>query len=58
VSSARGTLYAYAFGNFVDGKRFVGDIRNAVAADYGPIPIDVAVDSIKAREEATIVTLR
>jgi hypothetical protein len=29
-------LYAYEIVNFVDGKRNVGEIRDAVAAEYGP----------------------
>jgi aminopeptidase YwaD len=54
----RGALYAYEIVNFVDGKRTVGEIRDAVAAEFGPIPIDVVVDYLKACEEAKIVTLR
>jgi hypothetical protein len=54
----RGALYAYEIVNFVDGKRPVGEIRDAVAAEFGPIPIDVVVDYLKACEEAKIVTLR
>jgi hypothetical protein len=54
----RGALYAYEIVNFVDGKKSVGEIRDAVAAEYGPIPIDVVVDYLKACEEAKIVTLR
>ena len=34
----RGALYAYEIVNFVDGKRTVGAIRDAVAAEFGPIP--------------------
>jgi aminopeptidase YwaD len=54
----RGELYAYEIVNFVDGKRSVGEVRDAVAAEYGPIPIDVVVDYLKACEEAKIMTLR
>jgi hypothetical protein len=54
----RGALYAYEILNFVDGKRSVGEIRDAVAAEYGPIPVDVVVDYLKACEEAKIVNLR
>jgi hypothetical protein len=54
----RGALYAYEIVNFVDGKRSVGEIRDAVAAEFGPIPIDVVADYLKACEEAKIVTLR
>ena len=54
----RGALYAYEIVNFVDGKRSVGEIRDAVAAEYGPISIDVVVDYLKACEEAKIVAFR
>jgi hypothetical protein len=54
----RGALYAYEIVNFVDGKRSVGEIRDAVAGEYGPIPLDVVADYLKACEEAKIVALR
>jgi aminopeptidase YwaD len=53
----RGTLYAYEIINFVDGKRSIGQIRDAVAAEYGPLPLEVVADYLKACEEAKIVTL-
>ncbi|MGA2355371.1 MAG: M28 family peptidase [Terriglobales bacterium] len=51
----RGSLYAYEIVNFVDGKRTISEIRDAVAAEYGPIPLDVVADYLKACEEAKIV---
>jgi len=54
----RGALYAYEIVNFVDGKRSVGEIRDAVAAEYGPIPLDVVADYLWACQEAKIVELR
>jgi aminopeptidase YwaD len=54
----QGALYAYEIVNFVDGKRSVGEIRDAVAAEFGPIPVDVVADYLKACEEAKIVALR
>jgi aminopeptidase YwaD len=54
----RSSLYAYEIVNFVDGKRTLGEIRDAVAAEYGPIPIDVVSDYLKACEEAKIVKFR
>jgi aminopeptidase YwaD len=53
----RGALYAYEIVNFVDGKRSVGEIRDAVAAEFGPIPLDLVADYLKACEEAKIVAL-
>ena len=53
-----GAIYAYEIVNFVDGKRSVGDIRNAVSAEFGPIPLDVVSDYLKACEEAKIIAFR
>jgi aminopeptidase YwaD len=54
----RGSLYAYEIVNFVDGKKSVGEIRDAVAAEFGPIPLDIVADYLKACEEAKIVAFR
>jgi hypothetical protein len=48
-------LYAYEIVNFVDGKRTVGEIRDAVSAEYGPLPIDVVDDYLQACVEAKIM---
>ena len=53
----QGELYAYEIVNYVDGKKSVGEIRDAVAAEFGPIPVDVVADYLKACEEAKIVVL-
>jgi len=53
-----GALYAYEIVNFVDGKRSVGEIRDAVAAEFGPIPLDVVADYLNACEEAKIIAFR
>jgi len=54
----QGELYAYEIVNLVDGKRSIGEIRDVVAAEFGPIPLDVVADYLKACEEAKIVALR
>jgi aminopeptidase YwaD len=54
----RGAIYAYEIVNFVDGKRTVAEIRDAVAAEFGPIPLDVVSDYLAACEEAKIVAFR
>jgi hypothetical protein len=54
----RGAIYAYEIVNFVDGKRSVADIRNAVAAEFGPIPLEVVADYLKACEEAKIIAFQ
>jgi hypothetical protein len=53
----REALYAYEVLNFVDGKKSLGEIRDAVAAEYGPIPLGLVADYLKACEEAKIVAL-
>jgi len=54
----RGALYAYEIINFVDGKRSIGEIHDAIAGEYEPIPLDVVAAYLKACEEAKIVSLR
>ncbi len=54
----RGALYAYEILNFVNGKRTVADIRDAVAAEYGPLPIEAVADYLSACEEAKIISYR
>jgi hypothetical protein len=48
-------LYAYEIVNFVDGKRSVGEIRDAVSAEYGRLAIDLVDDYLKACEEAGVI---
>jgi aminopeptidase YwaD len=54
----RGAIYAYEIVNFVDGKRSVADIRDAVAGEFGPIPLDLVSDYLQACEEAKIIAFR
>ena len=48
-------LYAYEIVNFVNGKRTVGEIRDAVSAEYGPIPISLVTDYLQACAEAGVI---
>jgi aminopeptidase YwaD len=48
-------LYAYEIVNFVNGKRTVGEIRDAVSAEYGPLPVDLVSDYLDACAEAGVV---
>jgi aminopeptidase YwaD len=48
-------LYAYEIVNFVNGKRTVGEIRDAVSAEYGPLPVNLVADYLDACVEAGIV---
>jgi hypothetical protein len=54
----RSALYAYEIVNFVDGKKSVGDIRDSVSAEFGPIPLEVVSDYLHACEEAKIIAFR
>jgi len=53
-----GSLYAYEIVNFVDGKRSAADIRDAVAAEFGPIPLEIVIDYLAACEQAKIISFR
>ena len=48
-------LYAYEIVNFVDGKRSVGEIRDAVSAEYGPLAAELVDDYLKACQEAGLI---
>lgn len=51
-------LYAYEIVNFVDGKRSVGEIRDAVSAEYGPLPVNLVTGYLDACIEAGIIQWR
>jgi hypothetical protein len=53
-----GAIYAYEIVNFVDGKRSVADIRDAVSGELGPIPLELVSDYLHACEEAKIIAFR
>lgn len=48
-------LYAYEIVNFIDGKRDNVAIRNAVSAEFGPIPQDLVDDYLGACARAGII---
>jgi hypothetical protein len=48
-------LYAYEIVNFVDGKRTVGEIRDAVSAEYGPLSLSLVTDYLEACAEAKVI---
>jgi len=48
-------LYAYEIVNFVNGKRTVGEIRDAVSAEYGPIPVSLVTDYLQACVESGVI---
>src|SRR5216683_5213941 len=48
-------LYAYEIVNFINGKRTTGQIRDAVSAEYGPLPLELVSDYLNACVEAKIM---
>jgi len=48
-------LYAYEIVNFINGKRTVGEIRDAVSAEYGPLPVNLVADYLGACAEAGVI---
>jgi hypothetical protein len=50
-----GEEYAYEVLNFADGKRNAQEIRDAVSAEYGPVPLEMVVEYLKALKKIGIV---
>jgi hypothetical protein len=50
-----GGEYIYETLNLVNGKRNARDIRDLVSAEYGPVPLDVIVEYLRALEQAGVV---
>ena len=50
-----GDEYAYEVLNFADGNRNAQEIRDAVSAEYGPIPLDLIVEYLRALEKIGVV---
>jgi aminopeptidase YwaD len=53
--SDQSELYAYEIVNFVNGQRTVGEIRDAVSAEYGPIPVSLVTDYLQACADAGVI---
>jgi len=45
-------------GNFIDGKRSISDIRDAVSAEFGPIALPVVVDYFERLAKTAAISLR
>jgi aminopeptidase YwaD len=52
-----GEEYAYEVLNFADGKRNAQEIRDAVSAEYGPVPLELVVEYLKALEKINVVMM-
>jgi len=50
-----GEEYAYETLNFADGKRNAQQIRDAVSAEYGPIPLELVIEYLKALEKVGVL---
>ena len=50
-----GEEYAHEVLNFADGKRNAQAIRDAVSAEYGPVPLEIVVEYLKALEKIGLV---
>lgn len=51
-------IIVYELGNFIDGKRSISDIRDAVSAEFGPIALPVVVDYLERLAKAGAVSIR
>jgi aminopeptidase YwaD len=52
-----GEEYAYEALNFADGTRNAQQIRDAVSAEYGPVPLELVVQYLHALEKIGVVAL-
>jgi len=50
-----GGEYAYEVLNLVNGRRMAQDIRDAVSTTYGPIPLDLVVEYLRALESIRVI---
>jgi aminopeptidase YwaD len=50
-----GEEYAYEVLNFADGKRNAQEIRDAVSAEYGPVPVEMVLEYLQALEKIGVV---
>lgn len=49
---------AYEIVNFIDGKRTISDIRDAVMAEFGPVPLSAVVAYLDALAKAGAVSIK
>ncbi len=53
--AASGAELAYEVLNFADGKRTARQIRDAVSAEYGPVPLEQVIEYLRALEAISLV---
>ena len=56
--SKRGPYYWYEAMNFADGNRNLGEIRDMLAAEYGPVPLSEVLEYFQWMEKADVVSLK
>lgn len=44
--------------NFIDGKRSISDIRDAVSAEFGSVPLPAVAEYFERLAKASAITLR
>jgi hypothetical protein len=52
------SLILYELGNFIDGKRSISDIRDAVSAEFGALPLPSVVDYFERLAKSGAITIR
>jgi aminopeptidase YwaD len=52
-----GGEYGYEVLNLVNGKRTAQEIRDAVSATYGPVPLEVVVEYLRALESIRVIEI-
>jgi len=52
-----GAAYALEALNFVDGRRSVQDIRDALTAEFGPVPIEYVAEYLQALQQIGVLRL-
>lgn len=50
-----GEDYAYEALNFVDGNRNVLEVCDALSAEYGPVPVEMVAEYLKALEQIGVL---
>ena len=52
------TEVAYELTNFIDGKRSISDVRDAVAAEFGSVPLPAVVEYFERLARSGAISLR
>lgn len=56
LGGGHGANYAYEALNLVDGKRTAQDIRDALTAIYGPVPVTAVSEYLRTLSDAGLIT--